>query len=79
MLYTITAEKLQSLLYAETMLDELSSMGVDNWEGYSEIDWDAIRAAEQLPAELPKGIAVLDDEPPTVSPPAGFTTRAPGD
>jgi hypothetical protein len=54
--YIITAEKLQSLLYAETMLDELSAAGVDNWEGYGEMDWDAVRAAEELPETLPKGI-----------------------
>jgi hypothetical protein len=31
--YTITAKRLQMLLYAETMLDELSAAGVDNWGG----------------------------------------------
>ena len=33
------------LLAAQEMLSQLEAIGVDNWEGYEELDWGAIDAA----------------------------------
>lgn len=46
--YAIREDRLRDLLRANTKLAELEAQGVDNWEGYSEIDWDAINRDPDL-------------------------------
>ena len=36
---TILKSEYNALRLAEARMDELDAAGVDNWEGYSEVDW----------------------------------------
>lgn len=38
--YKISQSELEKLLEAQQLLQALQSLGVDNWHGYSEVDWE---------------------------------------
>lgn len=46
--YTITEERLRALIYAELLLGELEDAGVDNWEGYEDINWAHLNVTPSL-------------------------------
>lgn len=35
----IAQDRYNYLLFREAQLDAMEAMGVDNWEGYEEVDW----------------------------------------
>jgi hypothetical protein len=44
--YKISENRLRELLSTEAELIELEIMGVDNWSGYGECDWESIEGVE---------------------------------
>lgn len=41
---TVTTREYLNLVRSDLELDALDAGGVDNWEGYGEVDWEAIEA-----------------------------------
>lgn len=39
---TIMADVYHNLVHSDVTLDLLKAAGVDNWEGYGEVDWAAV-------------------------------------
>lgn len=53
----ISSERLQNLLDAESELDSLEAAGVDNWEGYSDVDWEEVFQEQTTNADLVKAMS----------------------
>lgn len=48
----VDAEWLKVMLGMVNDLEALQEMGVDNWEGYEQIDWDEVAKINQLDAAI---------------------------
>ena len=44
--YKISENRLRELLSTEVELIELENMGVDNWSGYGDCDWEGMDESE---------------------------------